>query len=122
MEQKQYVVKCLFRMTFYRMGGRQLERNSWAERIFLIRARDEEESYRLAEDLALEYECDYINSEHQLVSCRLYEISDSCELPTKQIGNGTELYTNFFDAPVEAVEAMLHLQYGERNVPEGTVS
>lgn len=114
MEAKRYAVKCIFQMAYYEPGGNRLPRDSWVERIFYLRAKDLEQSYRLAEELALAYECDYTNEQQQLVCCRLYEISDSCEILCERLQNGTELYTNFFDASREEVEAMLHCQFGEK--------
>lgn len=122
MELKRYSVKCMFQTTYYAMGGRQLPRVSWVERMFYIRAADPEDSYRRAEELALEYECDYTNEEHQLVCCRLYEISDSCEILCDRMQSGTELYTNFFDASEEEVEALLRCQFGEKGAPTDSVS
>lgn len=122
MEKKRYVVKCMFQMTYYEPGGNPLSRVSWAERIFYLLASDPDHSYRLAEELALTYECDYTNPEGLLVCCRLYEISDSAELSADRIKNGTELYSNFFDASLEEMEAILRCQFGEKGAPPDTVS
>lgn len=121
MEKKRYVVKCMFQMTYYEMGGNQLPRVSWAERMFYILANDLDDSYRRAEEHALEYECDYANGD-ELVCCRLHEISDSMELTADRIKNGTELYTNFFDAAPDEMEAILRCMFGERGVAPDTVS
>lgn len=122
MEKKRYIVKCMFQMTYYEPGGNPLPRVSWAERIFYLLANGLDHSYRLAEELALTYECDFTNHEGQLVCCRLYEISDSAELSSDRIKNGTELYTNFFDASPEEMEAILRCQFGEKGAPPDTVS
>jgi hypothetical protein len=121
MAKKRFVVKCLFQMTYYEMGGNPLSKVSWAERMFYILADNTDQSYRLAEELALEYECDYAQGD-VLVCCRLYEISDSMELTTDRIKNGTELYTNFFEATTEEMEAILRLQYGEKGPAADAVS
>ena len=121
MQKKKFVVKCLYQMTYYEMGGNPSPRVSWAERMFYILAEDVDRSYRLAEELALEFECDYAQGDI-LVCCRLYEISDSMELTTDRIKNGTELYTNFFEATTEEMEAILRLQYGEKGPAADAVS
>ncbi len=122
MELKRYTVKCMFQMTYFEMGGKQLPHVSWAERIFYLRAKDLDHSYHLAEELALEYECDYTNAEQQLVCCRLYEISDSCEILCDRLQSGTELYTNFFEASQEEMESILRCQFGEKGPARDTVS
>ena len=121
MEKKRFVVKCMFQMTYYLPGGNPIPRMSWAERMFYLLADNLDQSYRLAEELALTYECDYTNPDGLLVCCRLHEISDSMELCTDRIKNGTELYTNFFDASPEELEAILRCQYGEKGAPPDTV-
>lgn len=117
MELKRYAVKCLFQLTYYEPGGERLPRCSWAERVLFIKAKDAEDSYRIAEEISYEYECEYTNPEGLYVLCRLYEISDSCELYWDKLKNGGELYSNYFDAPVGDVEQMLHMQYGEKAPP-----
>ena len=121
MQKKRFVVKCLYQMTYYEMGGNPLPHVSWAERMFYVLAENVDLSYRTAEELALEYECDYTQGD-VLVCCRLYEISDSMELTASTIKNGTELYTNFFEATTEEMEAILRLQYGEKGPVADTVS
>ena len=121
MAKKRFVVKCLFQMTYYAMGGNPLPKVSWAERMFYILADNTDHSYRLAEELALEYECDYTHGDC-LICCRLYEISDSMELAAEHIKNGTELYTNFFEASTEEMEAILRCQYGEKGPPADSVN
>lgn len=118
MELKRFAVKCIFQLTYYEMGGNQLPRMSWAERILFIKAQDVEDSYRIAEDVSLEYECEYANPDGDYVCCRLYEISDSYELPWDRLKSGAELYSNYFDASTEEVEDLLRKQYGEKSPEE----
>ncbi|MBQ0092252.1 MAG: DUF4288 domain-containing protein [Clostridiales bacterium] len=122
MDLKRFAVKCMFQLTYYEPGGAMLPRSSWAERILFIKAKDVEESYQIAEEISYEYECEYTNPEGLYVCCRLYELSDSCELSWDKLKTGGELYTNYFDATVEEVEEMLHKQYGDKAAPPDAVN
>ena len=122
MELKRFAVKCIFKLTYYEMGGKPLPKCSWAERILFIKAKDVDDSYRVADEISLEYECDYAGEHGEYVSCRLYEISDSCELFWDKLQSGGELYSNYFEASPEEVEEILHTQYGEKGPPVDPVN
>ncbi len=115
MELKRFIVKCMFQVSYYRPGGIRLDRSSWVERVFYLRAADTEASYRKAEELSYEYECDFTDRDGVYVCCRLYEITDSYELTEERLQDKTELYHNFFDASAEEVEWILRRQYGEKS-------
>lgn len=122
METKRFAVKCIFQLTYHNRVGRKLPRTGWVERIFLIRAKDADESYKKAEEIAFEFEVTYTDKEDNIVSCKLYELSDSCQIYEQKLQNGTELYYNYFEASEEDMEKVLHTQYGEKGPCSNSIS
>ena len=108
-----YAIKSLYQSTFYTMDNELLDdiMPSWEERIILIKASSMEEADSKCEQIAKEYESEYVNVCNQIVKVRLYTIVDIFATYDTNARTNIEVYSKIFDATEEEVEKMLDVEY-----------